>query len=223
MHMVEQPAASDLGDPSLQPDVWFDLPVFDTGHYVYVLWGDDKSRPLYIGQTTRLLTRMGEHLNKPWKRSEVRRITAIRCATVEDMCRREIALIRNYRPTWNVAHNMDEHGLPALAPMVPSTADNAVTAFEEAVLPAMADPPPAEPVEVDRLWTTDEVGYMIGHSGGSILGGMKRGIIPHVRDGRLWRMANSQLEGWMASSSSNSAEAAEVAARLNRPFESVAS
>lgn len=43
------------------------------GHYVYVAWGSDESRPLYIGKSSNVLARLGQHSTvQPWYPDAVR-------------------------------------------------------------------------------------------------------------------------------------------------------
>jgi hypothetical protein len=73
------------------------------GFYVYTLWraeGDDI--PLYVGSTTNLLSRLGNHLGDRSKRPEVGWVTFIWCASREVMEAHEGRLIRKYRPPWNI-------------------------------------------------------------------------------------------------------------------------
>ena len=73
-----------------------------TGHYVYLLWavqGDD--RPLYVGSSANLLSRLGAHLRNGAKREHIGWVTFYRCPSEQVMLRREGELIRKYRPPWN--------------------------------------------------------------------------------------------------------------------------
>lgn len=43
------------------------------GHYVYVAWGADEARPLYIGKSSNVLNRLGQHSSvQPWYPETVR-------------------------------------------------------------------------------------------------------------------------------------------------------
>lgn len=72
-----------------------------TGCHVYVLWGDDDERPLYVGQSTNILSRLGSHLSDPKKRRAVRRVTVLPLAA-NKMDAVEAELIALHRPVWNV-------------------------------------------------------------------------------------------------------------------------
>lgn len=73
------------------------------GMFVYILWGDDDSTPVYVGQSTNVLSRLGSHLGDREKRGLVRRIQLIRCATHNEMNNTELRLIREYQPLLNKA------------------------------------------------------------------------------------------------------------------------
>lgn len=95
--------------PSL-PDVqWFDMPHI-TGFYVYALFGDDPNVPLYVGQSTSLLGRLGSHLSDAERRTEIRRIAVTPCGSRPEMYLLERTLIEQLRPIWNVAYLADRRG-----------------------------------------------------------------------------------------------------------------
>lgn len=72
------------------------------GYYVYCLWGDDPDRPLYVGQSSNILARLGSHLSNRSRRAAVRRISLTRCKTHTRMCKTEMQLIDLYQPPLNV-------------------------------------------------------------------------------------------------------------------------
>jgi predicted GIY-YIG superfamily endonuclease len=77
-----------------------DIEAFDPrGFFVYVLW-DDKRR-LYIGKSTNVLQRLGQHMGKKNKRDQVERVEVIRCESERAMVTKEAQLIRKHRPPMN--------------------------------------------------------------------------------------------------------------------------
>jgi hypothetical protein len=76
------------------------------GYYVYYLWGYG-DRLLYIGMSTNILHRLGQHLTNPDRRDQICRIVTIGCPDEAAMRRSEAAAIRQHRPEWNIA------GVPA--------------------------------------------------------------------------------------------------------------
>lgn len=77
------------------------LPV--AGLFCYILWGDDPAIPVYVGQSTNILARLGNHLQDKKKRSLVRRVQLIECESIPAMMALESKLIIEYRPLLNVA------------------------------------------------------------------------------------------------------------------------
>ena len=72
------------------------------GYYVYLLWETpDDGKPLYVGCSGNILSRIGSHLHYVGKRSRIGWVTLIRCTSEQAMLRRETELIRKYRPEWN--------------------------------------------------------------------------------------------------------------------------
>lgn len=72
------------------------------GYYVYLLWGDDESTPIYIGQSRNVLSRLGSHMQNSEKRYSVRSVQLIKCSGQATMNRTESALIREYKPPMNI-------------------------------------------------------------------------------------------------------------------------
>jgi hypothetical protein len=73
------------------------------GCFVYLLWGADDTTPLYVGQSSNVLARLGTHLADTMKRAVIERVTMVRCKSRKHMDRTELRLIRHYRPPWNIA------------------------------------------------------------------------------------------------------------------------
>lgn len=71
------------------------------GFYVYLLWGTDRERPLYVGETTNLFARLGTHMSDRTKRRQVERITVLKCRSHTVMNSTEWSLIRLYQPPMN--------------------------------------------------------------------------------------------------------------------------
>src|SRR5208283_4700464 len=79
--------------------------VFDPeGYFVYILWGADE-RPIYVGQSTNILSRLGSHLGDRTKRRLITKVQLVRCATRHVMDITEDDLIAHYRPQLNIAGN----------------------------------------------------------------------------------------------------------------------
>jgi hypothetical protein len=70
------------------------------GCFVYVLWGNSPTTPLYVGATTTLLYRLGQHMRDTDKRG-ARRVQIIGCPDAAEMSVLEHRLIDQYRPTLN--------------------------------------------------------------------------------------------------------------------------
>lgn len=73
------------------------LPV--AGHFVYILWGDDPRRPLYVGESGHLLQRLGWHYRNHGQ--DIRSVQLLECATREDRLALEQDMIWKYRPIHN--------------------------------------------------------------------------------------------------------------------------
>lgn len=69
------------------------------GFYVYFLW-DHLQRIVYIGRSTNVLRRLGEHIVE--RRLGVYRITTIQCPDAEHMERLEMPAIAEHQPEWNI-------------------------------------------------------------------------------------------------------------------------
>jgi len=76
-------------------------------HSVYLLWGDDEERPVYIGQSTKVLARLGQHMSDADKRSRTKPIEVIHCTSAEEMNTTEQELIGELEPYLNRAYNLD--------------------------------------------------------------------------------------------------------------------
>lgn len=77
------------------------------GFYVYLLWGEDPERPIYVGQSTNLLSRLGQHMTDAAKRDMTRRVTVVRCEDRAEMDRTEDRLIQCYQPVLNIRGVID--------------------------------------------------------------------------------------------------------------------
>lgn len=84
--------------PSVLDSASFD----PSGYFVYLLWGDDPDSPLYVGQSTNILSRLGTHMGDAQKRRLVRRVELIQCDDRLAMDAMEAALIREHCPVLNV-------------------------------------------------------------------------------------------------------------------------
>jgi hypothetical protein len=72
--------------------------LFDpNGFFVYLLWGDDPDRPIYVGQSRDVLSRMGTGT----RRFAVKNVQWIRRESKEAMDELERSLIRLYQPPEN--------------------------------------------------------------------------------------------------------------------------
>jgi hypothetical protein len=79
------------------------IEVFDPhGFCVYLLWGNDEERPIYVGQSINVMGRVGSHMTSD-KGPLTRRVQIVRCASREQMCELESALIELYQPPMNIA------------------------------------------------------------------------------------------------------------------------
>lgn len=72
------------------------------GHFVYCPWGDDPDRPLYVGQSSNLYSRLGTHLSNSTRRWSIKRVSTIRCESRADAFNLEGQLILIHRPEWNI-------------------------------------------------------------------------------------------------------------------------
>ncbi|MGH3644371.1 MAG: hypothetical protein ACRDUX_35735 [Mycobacterium sp.] len=86
------------------------------GCFVYILWGDDPERPVYVGKSTNVLSRLGSHMQpSSAKGGLVRRVQLMRCRDRPTMDRTEVRLIHQYRPLLNVALLPHDHTNPNAA------------------------------------------------------------------------------------------------------------
>ena len=77
------------------------------GPYIYLLWArQGDPRPLYVGSSTNVLARLGQHLGRKDKRAEIGWVSLIRCASEEAMRNDEDALILRLLPPWNETVNL---------------------------------------------------------------------------------------------------------------------
>lgn len=72
------------------------------GFFVYLLWGANPERPLYVGQSTNVFSRVGTHMDNPRRRPSIRDVQFIRCHNAVTMMELESALILKFDPPWNI-------------------------------------------------------------------------------------------------------------------------
>jgi excinuclease UvrABC nuclease subunit len=95
-------ARADLG-----PE-WMEFPLIRRGYYVYLLWGEDETTPLYVGQSISPLSRLSDHLQwflphlGGWQH-QIRSVSLREVSTCDEMDDLEFELIQQYRPKWNLA------------------------------------------------------------------------------------------------------------------------
>jgi predicted GIY-YIG superfamily endonuclease len=77
------------------------------GFYVYYLWGDD-GLLLYVGKSTNLLSRLGQHVADKAKRRGIAHITVTEYLNEPVMIRAEARAIRALRPQWNIQGVRDD-------------------------------------------------------------------------------------------------------------------
>lgn len=76
------------------------------GYYVYLLLGSN-GETLYVGQSTNIYSRLGDHLGNSEKRRDVKKVEVILCASKADMDWLEREAIDILRPPWNTIFNPD--------------------------------------------------------------------------------------------------------------------
>lgn len=84
--------------------VWSSAPVA-RGFYVYVLWGYEDDRPLYVGQSRNLYARLGQHMRELDRIEQIYRIEVAQCETQTAMDQLEASLIGRYLPYFNIMSN----------------------------------------------------------------------------------------------------------------------
>jgi hypothetical protein len=77
------------------------------GFFVYLLWGDDETCPIYVGQSINVMNRISAHMADPVKGPRLRYVTLERCESREQMVWLERALIRQYLPEFNLVRYED--------------------------------------------------------------------------------------------------------------------
>lgn len=70
------------------------------GFHVYLLWGESKERPIYIGQSTNILARLGSHMGGE-KRPLTRAVEILRLNSFSEMAATEKRLIMKFQPPLN--------------------------------------------------------------------------------------------------------------------------
>jgi excinuclease UvrABC nuclease subunit len=81
------------------------------GPHVYLLWGNDPDRPLYVGVSSNVLSRLGGHLHGG-KGRQTRYIELVRCRGLAEARVLESKLIWAYQPSLNVRLKGDADDLP---------------------------------------------------------------------------------------------------------------
>lgn len=83
--------------------VEFDAAPFRTDRfYVYLVWGEDRARPLYIGKANRPFTRAGHHLaTAPWA-GEIRSFECHAFLSANAALVAELEAIHELDPVYNV-------------------------------------------------------------------------------------------------------------------------
>ena len=71
------------------------------GFFVYFLWGDDPDDPIYIGKSSNVFGRIGDHVYSMGHLIE--RVTLVRCPGEREMGDTETRLIALYKPRLNCA------------------------------------------------------------------------------------------------------------------------
>lgn len=88
------------------------LPFSPHGYYVYLLWGDRRYRPLYVGQSRNVLRRIGQHVSDYGEL--INDVDVIPCDSQEEMTSIEQAMIEALSPMWNFTFNGTNRILPTL-------------------------------------------------------------------------------------------------------------
>jgi transcriptional regulator with XRE-family HTH domain len=83
------------------------LPDVD-GYYVYFLIGSGDIL-LYVGKSTNIYARLGQHMSDPVKRVQVHHVEFFRCESEDHMNRVERILIGTTGPVWNIVHKNIVH------------------------------------------------------------------------------------------------------------------
>lgn len=78
-----------------------ELPAHD--HYVYVAWGTDKNRPLYVGKSRSLLARLGQHSQNSLWWHHLTRLAIYSYDSEREALRAEAEAIAEYQPEYNRA------------------------------------------------------------------------------------------------------------------------
>jgi hypothetical protein len=71
------------------------------GFYVYLLRESAGKPPIYVGQSTNILSRLGSHMTAPDRRYRVKHIEVLRCKNRRQMDLTEARLIRHFKPELN--------------------------------------------------------------------------------------------------------------------------
>lgn len=93
--------------PAVEPEVpaftdWPSVPIL-SGFFVYALFtAEQGEEPAYIGQSTNVLGRVGNHLRNPERAPLITRIAVLPCSSKAEMAKLERSLIAQYCPPWNL-------------------------------------------------------------------------------------------------------------------------
>jgi predicted GIY-YIG superfamily endonuclease len=93
-------------------------------HYVYLLC-DAKGEPIYVGRSSNVFGRIGQHMQVRERRAATKAVSLIPCDSVAETKTVEMALIKLYRPPLNV------YGLIPKKPRVLSRRERFVRAERE--------------------------------------------------------------------------------------------
>ncbi|HET6915952.1 MAG TPA: GIY-YIG nuclease family protein [Acidimicrobiales bacterium] len=97
------------------------------GYFVYLLFGEDDARPIYVGQSSNVLSRLGNHMSANDRRGRVTRVGLIRCADDRQMFALERELIEHYRPELNVRLvPVEDQSAASRAPWMPHDLDGKI-------------------------------------------------------------------------------------------------
>jgi len=73
------------------------------GCFVYMLWErKGAEKPIYVGKSTNIFARIGDHMRDPARRKRIGWVTFIRCEDTDRMKRAERKWIGHYKPELNI-------------------------------------------------------------------------------------------------------------------------
>jgi hypothetical protein len=76
------------------------------GHFVYILWGTSDDKPLYVGRSSNVLARLGNHMVNPQRRQCIARVSLVRCLDRTTATQVEAQLIDFYQCELNKLDGM---------------------------------------------------------------------------------------------------------------------